>query len=88
MLPFSVNQPEPSRSGEVVEGDWWGMDSVANLTGQPATSVPSGITDDGLPVGIQFMGRRFDDERVLRVAATFEALARGPLAHPPITSRS
>lgn len=88
VLPFSVNQPEPSRSGEVVEGDWWGMDSVANLTGQPATSVPSGITDDGLPVGIQFMGRRFDDERVLRVAATFEALARGPLAHPPITSRS
>lgn len=87
VLPFSVDQPEPSRSGEVVEGDWWGMDCVANLTGQPAASVPSGMTDDGLPVGIQFMGRRFDDDRVLRVAATFEALARGPLTHPPISSR-
>jgi len=83
VLPFSVDQPEPSRNGKVVEGDWWGMDSVANLTGQPATSVPTGITESGLPVGIQFMGRRFDDERVLRVAATFEALARGRLAHPP-----
>jgi Asp-tRNA(Asn)/Glu-tRNA(Gln) amidotransferase A subunit family amidase len=85
VLPFSVDQAEPSRTGEVVEGDWWGMDSVANLTSQPATSVPSGITGEGLPVGIQFMGRRFDDERVLRVAATFEALARGPLAHPPLS---
>jgi Asp-tRNA(Asn)/Glu-tRNA(Gln) amidotransferase A subunit family amidase len=84
VLPFPVDQAEPSRTGEVVEGDWWGMDSVANLTGQPATSITSGITDDGLPVGVQFMGRRFDDERVLRVAATFEALAREPLIHPPL----
>lgn len=87
VLPFSVDQPEPSRNGKVVEGDWWGMDCVANLTGQPATSVPCGITDGGLPVGIQFMGRRFDDERVLQVAATFEKLVRGPLAHPPTSSR-
>jgi len=85
VLPFSVDQPEPSRNGKVVEGDWWGMDSVANLAGQPAVCVPCGVTDDGLPVGIQFMGRRFDDGRVLQVAATFESLARGPLVHPPMT---
>ena len=71
VLPFPVDQSERSRNGEVAEGDWWGMDSVANLTGQPATSVPTGITDDGLPV-----------------AATFETLACGPLAHPPITLRN
>lgn len=81
VLLFPVDQSEPSRNGEEAEGDWWGMDSVANLTGQPATSVPTGITDDGLPIGIQFMGRRFDDGHVLQVAATFETLACAPLAH-------
>ena len=83
VLPFAVGQAEPSRSGPAAEGGWWGMDSVANLTGQPATGVPTGFNDRGLPFGIQLMGRRFDDERVLRVAATFEALARGTLARLP-----
>jgi aspartyl-tRNA(Asn)/glutamyl-tRNA(Gln) amidotransferase subunit A len=54
-----------------------------NLTGQPAASVPCGFTTDGLPVGLQIVGRRFDDATVLRAAAAFE---RGrPWAHrrPP-----
>lgn len=34
VLPFPGDQSEPSRNREVAEGDWWGMDSVANLTGQ------------------------------------------------------
>jgi len=83
VLPFSVEEAEKLRSDEIAAGDWWGMDCVANLTGQPATSVPVGIVDGGLPVGMQFMGRPFDDERVLQVASTFEALVRGPLMHPP-----
>jgi aspartyl-tRNA(Asn)/glutamyl-tRNA(Gln) amidotransferase subunit A len=88
VLPFLVGQPEPSHSGQEAEGGWWGMDSVANLTGQPATSVPTGFSEGGLPFGIQFMGRRFDDERLLRVAATFEALARGPLVQPQLGGTS
>ncbi|MGH7392650.1 MAG: amidase [Candidatus Rokuibacteriota bacterium] len=43
-----------------------------NLTGQPAASVPAGFTQDGLPVGLQIVGRRFDDVSVLRAAAAFE----------------
>lgn len=81
-LPFAVDRPDPATMAEVMADDSWGMDSVANLTGQPAVVVPTGLTDTGVPVGLQFMGRRFDDEQVLRVAATFERLARGPLAHP------
>jgi Asp-tRNA(Asn)/Glu-tRNA(Gln) amidotransferase A subunit family amidase len=50
----------------------WGMDAIANLTGQPVTSVPCGLTDDGLPVGVQLMGRRFADAVVLNAAASFE----------------
>jgi Asp-tRNA(Asn)/Glu-tRNA(Gln) amidotransferase A subunit family amidase len=43
-----------------------------NLTGQPAASVPAGFTTDGLPVGLQIVGRRFRDDLVLRAAARFE----------------
>ena len=43
-----------------------------NLTGQPAASVPCGWTADGLPVGLQIIGRRFEDATVLRAAAAFE----------------
>jgi len=44
-----------------------------NLTGQPAASVPVGFTDDGLPVGLQIVGRRFAEKTVLRASACFEA---------------
>lgn len=43
-----------------------------NLTGMPAISVPCGFAD-GLPIGLQIMGPAFADDRVLRVAAAFEA---------------
>lgn len=39
-----------------------------SLTGQPALSVPAGATADGLPVGVQLVGRRGDDELLLRLA--------------------
>ena len=43
-----------------------------NMTGQPASSVPCGFTKDGLPIGLQIVGRRFDDVTVLRASAAFE----------------
>ena len=44
-----------------------------NLTGQPAASAPCGVTSDGLPVGLQIVGRWRDEATVLRAAACFEA---------------
>ncbi len=44
-----------------------------NMTGQPAITVPCGVAADGLPVGLQIVGRRFADATVLRAAAAFEA---------------
>ena len=46
-----------------------------NLTGQPAASVPAGFTRDGLPVGLQIIGRHLDDPMVLRASAAYEAAA-------------
>ncbi|WP_353228545.1 amidase [Novosphingobium sp.] len=48
----------------------------ANMTEQPAASIDCGVTPDGLPIGLQIVGRRFDDHGVLRVAHWFEG-ARG-----------
>jgi aspartyl-tRNA(Asn)/glutamyl-tRNA(Gln) amidotransferase subunit A len=48
----------------------------ANLAGVPVVSVPAGLSDDGLPLGLQIIGRAFDEETVLRAAEVLEAAAR------------
>ena len=47
----------------------------SNFTGNPAASVPAGLTKTGLPVGMQIIGKKFRDEDVLAVAKTFEDIA-------------
>ena len=55
------------------------------MTGQPAASVPCGFTKDGLPIGLQLVGRRFDDATVLRAAAAFEKAHPWAGKKPPIS---
>jgi Asp-tRNA(Asn)/Glu-tRNA(Gln) amidotransferase A subunit family amidase len=55
-----------------------------NLTGQPAVSVPCGWTADGLPLGLQIVGRRGADGLVLRVAAAIERYGPGDDRRPPV----
>jgi len=45
-----------------------------NLTGHPAASVPCGFTAEGLPMGLQIIGRPFDEATVLRVADAYQRL--------------
>ncbi|MBM4148142.1 MAG: Asp-tRNA(Asn)/Glu-tRNA(Gln) amidotransferase subunit GatA [Lentisphaerae bacterium] len=54
---------------------------TANLAGICGLSVPCGLTDDGLPVGLQVLGPFLGEERVLRVGAAYET-ARGPFPEP------
>jgi aspartyl-tRNA(Asn)/glutamyl-tRNA(Gln) amidotransferase subunit A len=64
--------------------DWIPFTYPFNLTGHPGASVPCGFTADKLPIGLQIVGRRFDDATVLRASAAFEKIA--PWAHlrPPL----
>ncbi len=55
--------------------DWMESCWAITVTGHPAISVPCGLTRDGLPVGIQLVGRRWDDISLLRFAHAFEQLA-------------
>ncbi|HLL27421.1 MAG TPA: amidase [Xanthobacteraceae bacterium] len=56
--------------------DWTPFSFPFNLTQQPAASVPCGFTKDGLPVGLQLVGKMYDDAGVLAAARAYEA------AHP------
>ena len=46
-----------------------------NMTGQPAASIPCGWSSDGLPIGMQIVGKHFDEKTVLQVANAFEEIA-------------
>ncbi len=58
---------------------------LANLCWNPAVSVPAGLTADGLPVGLQVIGRRHHDEVPLRFARLLEIERPWPLHAPPPT---
>ena len=64
--------------------DWTPFTYPFNFTGQPAASVPCGWTEEGLPVGLQIVGRRFADATVLKVAAAFEHAAPWADKYPPL----
>jgi Asp-tRNA(Asn)/Glu-tRNA(Gln) amidotransferase A subunit family amidase len=54
-----------------------------NMSEQPASSVNAGYTSEGLPIGLQIVGQRFDDLGVLRLSRAFETL-RGPQRPWPV----
>ena len=55
-----------------------------NVTGLPAISVPCGFTANGLPVGMQIVGKPFDEPAVLQAAYTYQQYARWFERRPPI----
>jgi amidase len=73
--PFDVNQPYPTEiEGVAMETyiDWMKSCYYISIVGNPAISVPCGFTADGLPIGLQIVGRHQDDWGVLQMAHAFE----------------
>jgi amidase/aspartyl-tRNA(Asn)/glutamyl-tRNA(Gln) amidotransferase subunit A len=52
----------------------WCLTYPLNLTGNPAASIPAGLSAEGLPVGMQIIGRRYGDLDVLAASAAFERI--------------
>jgi aspartyl-tRNA(Asn)/glutamyl-tRNA(Gln) amidotransferase subunit A len=59
------------------------MGAIGNGAGLPAISVPNGFSEKGLPTGIQFMGRAYDENIIIAVARTYQLGTEWHLAHPP-----
>jgi len=89
--PFPIDQPHPVEIngrpvGRMLQRSY--LTYAFSVLGLPAISIPCGFTRQGLPVGLQIVGRRRGEAAVLRAAAAFEA-ARPWAAHvPPVVRRS
>jgi len=62
----------------------WCLTYPFNFTGHPAASIPAGFTDDGLPVGLQIVGPRFAEDRVLAASAAFERVRPWTDSYPSL----
>jgi amidase len=86
VVPFSVDEPYP----RAIDGtpmasymEWMHSCSRITVTGHPAISVPCAFTPDGLPVGLQLVGRYRDDWGLLQIASAFEQATRAGMRRPP-----
>ncbi|HEX4836202.1 MAG TPA: amidase family protein [bacterium] len=85
--PFPVEMDYPAEiNGRRVETyiDWFLLTYAITITGLPAISVPAGWTADGLPVGLQIVGRWRREDSVLRAAAGLEAARPWADRQPPV----
>ena len=88
--PFDVTEPWVREIEGVVMPsyiDWMKSCYYVSVTGHPAISVPAGFTPEGLPVGLQIVGRHQDDLGVLQLAYAFEQ-ATGPRRWPESLSEA
>ena len=85
--PFDVNQEYITEiSGEKMTTyiDWMKSCYFISATGHPAISVPCGFTNEGLPVGVQLVGRHQADFSVLQLAHAFEEATEFWKQRPPL----
>jgi len=74
----------PPKEGDSIPIKWNSHCMPFNFTGQPALSIPCGFTGDNLPVGLQIVGRPFDEPTVLRIGKAYESATTWHLRAPPV----
>lgn len=84
--PLEIGAHEGLPSDEVYAANtaYVGLTPMANITGQPAMSLPLGWSADGLPMGVQFIGRPADEVTLFRLAAQVEEAAGWAGDVPPL----
>ena len=85
--PFPVSTEYPTEIAGVQMGtyiDWMQSCYFITVTGLPAVSVPCGFTPEGLPIGMQIVGRHQDDLGVLKLAHAFEQATQTWQHRPPV----
>ena len=93
MSPYQATPPQriqdtksPLTSKEQALDEIWNFSfaNAAPFAGIPAISVPCGFTKDGLPLGLQIMAKRFDEETVFRTAHAYEQGTPWHTMRPPL----
>jgi aspartyl-tRNA(Asn)/glutamyl-tRNA(Gln) amidotransferase subunit A len=81
MEPFAAEGPMPYQVGEVSVSPYnaGALTIPANLSGYPAISIPAGLSESGLPIGLQAYSRRHEDALLLDLAAAMEEAQPWPL---------
>ena len=90
VLPFDVSQPWVTEiNGQRMHTyvDWMRSCYFITVTGLPAVSVPSGFSAEGLPIGLQLVGRHQDDFGLLQLAHAFEERTGFWKTRPSLASR-
>ena len=85
--PYDVTQPYPTEIAAVKMStyiEWQKSCILISSLENPAISVPCGFTDDGLPIGLQIVGRHRDEWSVLQLAHAFEQATPGSRRRPAI----
>jgi Asp-tRNA(Asn)/Glu-tRNA(Gln) amidotransferase A subunit family amidase len=87
--PVSPNMPAPAEHASPTNDPLRSLEHIGftvpyNMSEQPASSINCGYSDDGLPIGLQIAGRRFDDLGVLQFSRAFEQIrgAQKPWPEP------
>ncbi|MBB3231901.1 amidase [Halomonas stenophila] len=86
LSPFTAGHDVPPGGPYREWMEWTPFSYPFNLTQQPAISLPCGLDDHGLPVGLQLVGARFDDLRLIQAARLLEA--RLPRQFPETARRT
>ena len=89
VLPFSIDKEYVDEINGEKLGDylsWMKSCYYITITGHPAISVPCGFTPEGLPVGIQIVGKSFADLEVLQLAHAFEQATQFARRRPAVVN--
>jgi amidase len=85
-MAYPTMRRKPARIGEAQPGSTCSLSAVSGL---PALSVPSGVTNDGLPIGLELLGRAFDEAKLLALAYSYEQASharKAPFSAPPLVN--
>lgn len=88
-LLLTPTMPTTARPVEANRYDRWKVVPFTypfNVTGQPGASVPCGLAADGLPVGLQIVGPKYAEARILRASRAFEQATDWPWPHPALAA--
>ncbi|MEF8903256.1 MAG: amidase [Haloarculaceae archaeon] len=83
--PFPTEIDGESRRGLPMD---WMLAWPFNMTGHPVVCVPAGLTDEGLPVGLQVVGSRFSESGLLAIGKAFEAANPWDTAYPQVDAEA